>query len=148
MKHLKVYEKFPYISKLDRIFLNGIEFGDNLTVNVYKLAFDFYDNIEDKKNINNLDKAEKDYMDLIKKLFLNNVIEFTTYNSKEKVMGICKEIKFDIDEYDRHDECYFELNFIFLKLENDDVYIIDDSGLVTIYDIDPDIYRNGEKYNL
>lgn len=138
MKHIKLYEGFGYKWK------NIYEEDGNLYINLYKLADEIqFDAINNKYD---LVKIESDYYDLVRKLLIGKVITF--YSEEYGVItNICDKIEFYAGF--GKIEGRFKLGFIEIKTENiEDSDNIDDDKVIIHLNIEPDLFRSTQKYNL
>lgn len=158
MKHLKLYEQY---SKTIFKWKNIQKVDEKIYVNVYQLLEEMYNSIIDTTDSEIVEKKEKEYINLISKLFKGNVITFEpndSYNTyDDKVTGICDRVTYfsppDILNDDDDVNYTFAIDSIGLFLKYDEDYneyiLSNDDDLVVVHmDIDPKIYKMMKQYNL
>ena len=154
MKYLKFYESHPY--KWENI----TEKNGKLYINIYQLASEMEDSLNYKEDqildddqIQNLREKEKEYMALIRKILVNNVITFDS-SYEDNITGICEYVEFHSGFGDARANG-FQFEYIHIKIENltndeelDDALDIGDDVVIVHLDIDSDVFRDSKKYNL
>lgn len=126
--------------------------GNRMCVYVYDLANEM------EKTVAHSDKyavkaKEDEYFALVKKLLIGKVISFTCTDCDDgKHTGVCDDVEFDGCGYPGGPDVpvdVFDLGYIRLRLEGmDEAHAIDDDKIIVHLDIDPEIYRSAEKYNV
>jgi hypothetical protein len=154
-KFNKTYENYEALyPAFSASFWNNIEVKDNIiTANIYKLANEMLDSINenpDDRDKDEVKKMEQEYIQLIRGLLVGKVISFECSDCKvSKHKGVCQNILFENGILSSPDKGFFDIEYIQIKLENtDDYHNIEDDEFKIYLNEDPELYRATSKYNL
>ena len=152
MKYLKTYEIYNAVYPAFSASLwNNISVkNDILTINVYQLANEMLNSIDenpDNRDEKEVEKMEKEYTDLVGKLLFQKVISFSCGNCLSHHKDVCDDITFE-GGFQEPEKGFFYVDNISLKLLDDNWHNVDDEKIIVYLNEDPELYKATNKYNL
>lgn len=158
MKYIKTYENHNYkwnnITEKDgKIYINSYKLVNemqnaaNKTRENRKYTRGGYSIPDDVDIMLNM---EEEYRNLITKLLKNKVISFDDCDFRSH-FGICYNISFESGPFtfdETIDKDTFQFEWLSIKLDGSDEYYNVDEEIIVHLDIDPKIYKIGNKYNI
>ena len=169
MRYIKTFENFDdnfVFLQQSKFWKNIFQKGDKLHIHIYELAneMESYANkqketkkfarggysIPDDKSI--VREMENEYINLVKKLLKGKVISFDDADFGSH-FGICDSVSFDSNSApgspDTPDDNTFNTNFVQIMMMNSDRdWLNVDDEVIVHLDIDPEEYKNTDKFNI